>query len=154
MWRSGYDMPPGEFPAELDRLWMQVKPLYDALHCHVKARLNEYYGDEIVPAQGLLPAHLLGNMWAQDWSNIYDIVGPEEAGAGYDLTAILNDEQFDPVGMVETGEVFFTSLGFEPLPDTFWTRSQFTKPQGHGEQRFHCLGVLRRRVRITRTVDH
>jgi len=129
MWRSGYDMPPGEFPAELDRLWGQVKPLYDALHCHVRARLNVFYGDKIVPPQGLIPAHILGNMWAQDWSNIYDIVGPGESGAGYDLTAILNDEQFEPVGMVETGEVFFTSLGFEPLPDTFWTRSQFTKPQ-------------------------
>lgn len=129
MWRSGYDMPPEDFPAELDRLWGQVKPLYDALHCHVRANLNEQYGDDVVPSDGLIPAHLLGNMWAQSWDNIYDLVGPEESDAGYDLTAILNDEGYDAVRMVETGEAFFTSLGFEPLPDTFWTRSMFTKPR-------------------------
>jgi peptidyl-dipeptidase A len=129
MWRSDYDMPPAEFPDELDRLWGQVKPLYDALHCHVRARLNEQYGDEVVPPQGLIPAHLLGNMWAQSWDNIYDLVGPEESDPGYDLTAILQEQGFDAVGMVKTGEAFFTSLGFEPLPDTFWTRSLFTKPE-------------------------
>ncbi len=129
MWRSGYDMPPSEFPGELDRLWGQVKPLYDALHCHVRARLNEEYGDEVVSSDGLIPAHVLGNMWAQSWDNIYDLVGPEESDAGYDLTAILNEDGFDAVSMVKTGEAFFTSLGFEPLPETFWTRSQFVKPR-------------------------
>jgi peptidyl-dipeptidase A len=129
MWRSDYDLPPEDFPGELDRLWEQVSPLYDALHCHVRARLNEQYGDEVVPPGGLIPAHLLGNMWAQTWSNIYELVGPEDSSVGYDLTAILNDEGFEPVSMVKTGEAFFTSLGFEPLPDTFWARSQFTKPR-------------------------
>ncbi len=129
MWRSGYDMPPEDFPAELDRLWGQVKPLYDALHCHVRASLNEQYGDDVVPPDGLIPAHLLGNMWAQSWDNVSDLVGPKESDVGYDLTEILNDEGYDAVGMVETGEAFFTSLGFEPLPDTFWTRSMFTKPR-------------------------
>lgn len=129
MWRSGYDMPPEDFPAELDRLWGQVKPLYDALHCHVRASLNAQYGDDVVPPDGLIPAHLLGNMWAQTWDNVYDLVGPEESGVGYNLTEILNNEGYDAVGMVETGEAFFTSLGFEPLPDTFWTRSMFTKPR-------------------------
>lgn len=129
MWRSGYDMPPEEFPAELDRLWGQVKPLYDALHCHVRAGLNAQYGDDVVPPDGLIPAHLLGNMWAQSWDNIYDLVGPEESDVAYDLTAILAEEGYDAVGMVETGEAFFSSLGFERLPDTFWTRSMFTKPR-------------------------
>ncbi len=129
MWRSQYDMPAEDFPGELDRLWGQVRPLYDALHCHVRAKLNEQYGDDVVPPDGLIPAHLLGNMWAQNWDNIYDLVGPQESDPGYDLTAILNDEGFDAIGMVRTGEAFFTSLGFEPLPETFWARSQFVKPR-------------------------
>ena len=83
MWRSGYDMDPAEFPGELDRIWGQVRPLYEALHCHVRARLGEHYGFDTVPQGGPIPAHLLGNMWAQNWENIYDIVGPQETGCGF-----------------------------------------------------------------------
>ena len=128
MWRSAYDMDPAGFPAELDRLWGQVQPLYDALHCHVRARLAEKYGTGLVPVDGPIPAHLLGNMWAQSWDNIYDIVGPEHNAAGYDLSAILQAENFDPIRMVRTGQAFFSSLGFAELPDTFWKRSLFVKP--------------------------
>ncbi len=128
MWRSGYDMDPTDFPAELDRLWGQVKPLYDALHCHVRARLAAQYGSDLVPLDGPIPAHLLGNMWAQSWENIYPIVAPEETSAGYDLSAILQANKFDPIRMVKTGEAFFSSLGFAELPETFWQRSLFVKP--------------------------
>ena len=128
MWRSAYDMDPADFPGELDRLWGQVKPLYGALHCHVRARLGEKYGTELVPPDGPIPAQLLGNMWAQSWENIYDIVGPKQTAAGYDLSAILQAEKFDPIRMVETGQAFFSSLGFAELPDTFWERSLFVKP--------------------------
>lgn len=129
MWRSAYDMPPEEFPGELDRLWGEVKPLYEALHCHVRAKLGEQYGTDLVPQDGPIPAHLLGNMWAQDWSNIYPMVAPPETGASYDLSAILKEKDFNAISMVETGEAFFSSLGFEELPDTFWERSLFVKPQ-------------------------
>jgi len=128
MWRSAYDMDPADFPGELDRLWEQVNPLYKALHCHVRARLGEVYGSDVVPADGPIPAHLLGNMWAQTWENIFELVAPPQTDAGYDLTAILNDEGYDPVSMVKTGEAFFSSLGFEELPATFWNRSLFVKP--------------------------
>jgi peptidyl-dipeptidase A len=128
MWRSGYDMGPNEFAAELNRSWEQLRPLYEALHCHVRAKLGEFYGTDLVPQAGLIPAHLLGNMWAQSWENIYDLVGPENAGAGYDLSAILQERKYDAVSMVKTGEAFFSSLGFEPLPATFWERSLFVKP--------------------------
>ena len=128
MWRSAYDMDPADFPAELDRLWGQVQPLYNALHCHVRARLAEQYGTGLVPVDGPIPAQLLGNMWAQSWENIYDIVGPEHNAAGYDLSAILQAEKFDPIRMVRTGQAFFSSLGFAELPDTFWERSLFVKP--------------------------
>jgi peptidyl-dipeptidase A len=128
MWRSGYDMNPAEFPAVLDGLWDQVKPLYEALHCHVRAKLGEVYGADLVPQDRPIPAHLLGNMWAQQWDNIYDLVAPPATAATYDLTHILNERGFDAVGMVKAGEAFFNSLGFERLPETFWERSLFVKP--------------------------
>ncbi len=128
MWRSKYDMPPDAFPVELDRLWEQVRPLYLALHAYVRTKLREKYGD-IVPASGPIPAHLLGNMWAQEWEDIYPLVAPKDADPGYDLTAILVGKHTQPVDMVKYGEHFFTSLDFAPLPKTFWERSLFVKPR-------------------------
>jgi len=129
LWRSNYDMSPDAFAAEVDRLWTQVLPLYESLHCYVRAKLSEFYGEDLVPLDAPIPAHLLGNMWAQDWSNIYDLVAPEDADPGYDLTALVKNAGYDPVKMVASGENFFSSLGFEPLPASFWERSLFTKPQ-------------------------
>ena len=128
MWRSKYDMPPEAFAAEMDRLWEQVRPLYLSLHAYVRWKLHEKYGD-IVPANGPIPAHLLGNMWAQEWENIYPLVAPKDADPGYDLTANLKAKGTEPLDMVRYGEHFFTSLGFAPLPKTFWERSLFVKPR-------------------------
>lgn len=128
MWRSQYDMAPDAFAQELDRLWTQVRPLYLSLHTYVRKKLREKYGDA-VPAHGPIPAQFLGNMWAQDWSNIYDLVAPPDVGAGYDLTKILQARQTKPLDMVMYGERFFVSLGFAPLPPTFWERSMFAKPR-------------------------
>ena len=128
LWRSKYDMPADDFPVELDRLWGQVKPLYDALHCHVRAELGDYYGEDIVPQYKPIPAHLLGNMWAQSWGNIYDIVKPEEPMEVPDVTGALRDQDYDEIKMVKQAESFFSSLGFKQLPETFWERSQFSKP--------------------------
>jgi peptidyl-dipeptidase A len=127
MWRAKYDMPPDEFTKELDRLWDQVRPLYVSLHAYVRLKLRERYGDE-VPADGPLPAHLLGNIWAQDWSNVFALVAPPSSDPGYDLTAILKQRQMTPLAMVQSGERFFTSLGFAALPPTFYERSLLTKP--------------------------
>ena len=129
MWRSGYDMPADDFAKLTDKLWEQVKPLYDQLHCYTREKLNEKYGDEVQPATGPIRADLLGNMWAQEWGNIYDIVAPEGAGdIGFDTTELLKTKGYDPLKMVNTGEGFFSSLGFEALPETFYQRSLFTKP--------------------------
>lgn len=128
LWRSNYDMAPDAFAAEVDRLWGQVEPLYDALHCHVREKLGEKYGFDLVPRGEPIPAHLLGNIWAQDWSNVYELVAPGAADPGYDLTKQLQSKQVDAREMVRHGERFFTSLGFQPLPATFWERSLFTKP--------------------------
>jgi peptidyl-dipeptidase A len=129
LWRGRYDMTPDEFAADLDRLWRQVRPLYVSLHTYVRRKLREHYGASVVPAHGPIPADLLGNMWAQDWSNIYPLVAPKDADPGYDLSKILKDRKTDPLQMVHYGERFFESLGFSPLPESFWQRSQFVKPR-------------------------
>jgi peptidyl-dipeptidase A len=127
MWRSKYDMPPEEFTKELDRLWAQVRPLYLSLHAYVRMKLHEKYGD-VAPANGPIPAHLLGNIWAQDWSDLYPMLKPVNADPGYDLTKILKERKTQPVEMVRMGERFYTSIGFAPLPKTFFERSLFVKP--------------------------
>jgi peptidyl-dipeptidase A len=128
-WRSKYDMEPEAFAQMTDRLWEQVRPLYEQLHCYTRAKLNQKYGDQVQPATGPIRADLLGNMWAQEWGPIYDIVAPKGVGdIGYDLTGLLVKNKYDPVKIVKTGENFFSSLGFAPLPETFWQRSMITKP--------------------------
>ncbi|MEC9362095.1 MAG: M2 family metallopeptidase [Pseudomonadota bacterium] len=158
MWRAGYDMSPAEFDAEVERLWQQVSPLYDALHCHVRGKLNAEYGDEVVPKDGLIPAHLLGNMWAQQWSNIYPLVEPYPGVGSLDVTAALKarrdgeykrllsefkgkptpldlaelEHQADAamaVQMTKIAEDFYTSLGMPALPESFYDKSLLVKPR-------------------------
>jgi peptidyl-dipeptidase A len=128
LWRAGYDMPPQQFDADLDRLWEQVRPLYLSLYTFVRARLSRKYGAQVVPTGGPIPAHLLGNPWAQAWGNVFPILGLPEHSSGYDLTELLKSKNLDARGMVKYGENFYKSLGFAPLPQTFWERSLFTKP--------------------------
>ena len=128
MWREKYDMEPDAFAAEMERLWLQVKPLYDSLYTYTRRKLSEKYGKEVVAEDKPIPAHLLGNMWAQTWGNIYPLLAPANADRGYDLTQILKSRNTDVKQMVRYGESFFTSVGFEPLPQTFWERSLFAKP--------------------------
>lgn len=129
LWRSNYDMDPDAFAAETDRLWKQVEPFYRNLHCYVRARLNDQYGDAVQPRTGPIRADLLGNMWAQQWGNIYDIVQPKGVTSSYDLNKLLVEKGYDPVKIVKTGENFYSSLGFAPLPETFWNRSLITRPR-------------------------
>ena len=129
MWRAGFDMSPAEFQAETGRLWEQVKPLYDELHCHVRAKLGEVYGEDKVPQDGPIPAHLLGNMWAQEWAPLFDLLEPYPGVSDLDVDSTLKTKDFSPQEMVRSAENFYVSLGMPRLPDTFWERSQFTKPQ-------------------------
>ncbi|HXB22499.1 MAG TPA: M2 family metallopeptidase [Candidatus Solibacter sp.] len=128
MWRSNYDMSPEEFSAELERLWLQVKPLYVALHAYVRKDLIKKYGKVADRPDGLIPAHLLGNMWAQEWGNVYPLVAPANGVQSYDLTALLKEHKVNDLDLVHYAENFFKSLGFAPLPGTFWERSLFRKP--------------------------
>ncbi|HLV61637.1 MAG TPA: M2 family metallopeptidase [Fredinandcohnia sp.] len=129
LWRSGYDMSPAELEAETERLWQQVKPLYDDLHCFVRSRLQQVYGEHRIPSDGPIPAHVLGNMWAQDWSYLYPLVEPFPGQGDLDVDQALVRKGYDAVKMTKLGEQFFLSLGFDPLPETFWTRSMLVQPR-------------------------
>ncbi|MDP9039004.1 MAG: M2 family metallopeptidase [Acidobacteriota bacterium] len=158
LWRSGYDMTPEQFSAELERTWTQLQPLYNELHAYVRFKLIQKYGAAAERPDGMIPAHLLGNMWAQEWGNVYDIVEPHDPKLTfkmYDLEGALRRQierstpssaplppgtdptssaaeakrVSDAKAMVRYGERFYTSLGFAPLPATFWKRSQFAKPR-------------------------
>ena len=129
LWRSQYDMTPDQFQAEIERLWTQVEPLYRELHTYVRHKLVERYGDAARRPDGLIPAHLLGNMWAQEWGNVYDVVAPPASPLPYDLGAILKARNTDSVKLVHYGEGFYTSLGFDALPDSFWKRSMLSHPR-------------------------
>ncbi|HZR11191.1 MAG TPA: M2 family metallopeptidase, partial [Myxococcales bacterium] len=128
-WRAAYDMPPEQFEQETDRLWRQVKPLYDDLHCYVRAQLQKTYGKDKVPDGKPIPAHLLGNMWAQEWTNVYPLVEPFRGVANLDVDGALAAQKWDATKVAKTGEAFFTSMGLDPLPKTFWERSMLTKPR-------------------------
>jgi peptidyl-dipeptidase A len=129
MWLANYDMPSKDMEATVEKLWGQVQPLYNDLHCYVRGKLNAKYGDAVQPKTGAIRADLLGNMWAQDWGNINDITAPPASNPGYDLNKVLVAKGYDPIKMVKTGEAFFTGMGLPPLPETFWERSLITRPQ-------------------------
>lgn len=130
LWRSNYDMDPEAFAALTEKIWNEVKPLYVQLHCYTRSKLNEKYGAAVQARTGPIRADLLGNMWAQEWGNIYDVVAPKGAGdLGFDVTDLLTAKGYDPVKMVRAGESFYTSLGLAPLPETFWKKSQIVKPR-------------------------
>lgn len=158
LWRSGYDMPADEFAEVTEKLWGEVKPLYDALHCYVRDGLAEKFGEELVPAGKPIPAHLLGNMWAQEWANIYPLVEPYPGVSDLDVSGALDRRRQQKLGeyvaqlgrspsaedmvearrkadewialeMTKSAEEFYTSMGLPELPASFWQNSMFTKPR-------------------------
>ncbi|MGH8243792.1 MAG: M2 family metallopeptidase, partial [Steroidobacteraceae bacterium] len=130
LWRAGYDMSPADFEAETERLWTQVKPLYDGLHCYARGKLQEKYGKERVPDGKAVPAHLFGNLWAQQWNNVYGLLEPYPGVSNLNVTRALEKQGYDAVRMTRSAESFYTSLGFPALPPSFWERSMLTRPVG------------------------
>ncbi len=129
MWRSKYDLEPEAFAKEVERLWEAVRPLYASLHAYVRRRLFEFYGPGSVDPDGPIPAHLLGNMWAQSWEGIFPIVSPPSVAPRFARSRLLPGRKHPPGERVGDAERFFESLGFEPLPRTFWERSMFSRPR-------------------------
>ncbi len=129
LWRSQYDMPPEQFAAETERLWQQVKPLYDSLHLYVRLKLRQTYGPDVVPKEGPIPAHLFGNMWSQTWDNLYPLLKPQGQNTSLDVGEVLKERKVDAVQMTRFAEGFYTSLGMEKLPASFYENSMLVKPR-------------------------
>jgi len=129
LWQGGYDMDSNTFTIESRRLWDEVKPLYDELHCHVRAKLNESYGADKVALDRPIPAHLLGNMWSQTWDNLYPMMEPYPGVSPVDVTAAMQLQGWDEIKMARTAEGFFTSLGMPALPESFYKNSMLKKPR-------------------------
>jgi peptidyl-dipeptidase A len=130
LWRARYDMPVADFEKEGDRLYAQVKPLYQGLHCYARKRLQQRYGKDKVPDGKPIPAHLLGNMWAQQWNRVYDdLLKPYPAASIESADRLLQKFKWDAVKMTRSAETFYTSIGFPTLPQKFWERSMLTRPR-------------------------
>jgi peptidyl-dipeptidase A len=130
MWRSRYDMPAADFEKEAARLYGQVKPLYQSLHCYARGKLQNKYGKDKVPDGKAIPAHLLGNMWAQQWNRVYDDLLKPYPGASIESAdRQLQAQKWDAVRMTKSAESFYTSIGFPALPQTFWERSMLMRPR-------------------------
>ena len=134
MWRSQYDMPPDEFRREAARLYGQVEPLYEQLHCYARGRLAKKYGEDRVPAGRPIPAHLFGNMWAQQWGEAYDLFEPYPGVSDLDVDSALVKQGYDAVKMTKSAEAFYRSIAFPALPETFWQRSMLTQPRDRDVQ--------------------
>ena len=141
LWKSGYDMTPAQAEAETERLWQQLRPLYEQLHCYTRARLGEAYGAERISSDGLIPAHVTGNMWAQTWEGLYPMLEPHPGAADLDVAKAMDVQAWDALKVVKTGEEFFTSMGLDPMPQTFWERSMFVKPTTGTSCAMHPLGL-------------
>jgi peptidyl-dipeptidase A len=134
MWRSGYDMPADDFTKEAARLYAQVEPLYKDLHCYARGKLAQKYGADKVPAGKPIPAHLFGNMWAQQWDAVYDLLEPYPGVSDLDVDSALVAQGYDAVKMTKSAETFYQSIAFPALPQTFWERSMLTQPRDRDVQ--------------------
>jgi peptidyl-dipeptidase A len=134
LWRAGYDMPADDFSKVATHLWDQVKPLYNELHCYTRNRLQKTYGADKVQSGKPIPAHLLGNMWAQSWGEIYPLLEPYKGVNDLNVTAALKAQKYDEIRIARQAESFYTSLGFQALPDSFWKRSLLKQPKDRDVQ--------------------
>ncbi|NXE25143.1 ACE enzyme, partial [Ardeotis kori] len=125
-WRSWYDST--SFEKDLEGLYNQLEPLYLNLHAFVRRKLYDRYGPKYINLKGPIPAHLLGNMWAQQWNNIYDLMVPYPEKPNLDVTSTMVQQGWNATHMFRVSEEFFTSLGLLEMPPEFWEKSMLEKP--------------------------
>ena len=123
-WRSWYEV--DDLEGMVEGFWNELKPLYQELHAYVRYKLSQKYSQ--MSKTGPIPAHLLGNMWAQSWVNIYDLVEPYKNKPSLDVTANMVKQGYTAERMVRLAESFFTSIGLKSLPASFYANSMITKP--------------------------
>ncbi|KAM3859472.1 angiotensin-converting enzyme [Diretmus argenteus] len=125
-WRSLYETP--TFEQDLETLWKELEPLYQNVHAYVRRVLYKKYGAKHVNLKGPIPAHLLGNMWAQTWSGIMDLAIPYPNATQVDATPAMEAKGWNATRMFRESDNFFTSLGLLPMPKEFWDKSMLEKP--------------------------
>ncbi|KAM3960983.1 angiotensin-converting enzyme isoform 1-T1 [Aphomia sociella] len=125
-WLSEYEADDSE--DQFASLWSQIKPLYQQIHAYVRRQLRLKYGEDIVSAKGPIPAHLLGNIWAQTWGNVEKFTRPYPNKPDVDVTSALIAQNYTALKMFKTAEEFFKSLNLTAMPDMFWEKSIIEKP--------------------------
>uniref|UniRef100_UPI00358E57EB angiotensin-converting enzyme isoform X2 n=1 Tax=Myxine glutinosa TaxID=7769 RepID=UPI00358E57EB len=126
LWRSYYETT--TFEADIEQIYKELQPLYLNLHAYVRRKLVDTYGLNHINTKGPIPAHLLGNMWAQSWINIYDLVVPYPSAPQIDATPAMQKQKWNATHMFHIADEFFTSLNLIPMPQEFWDKSMLTKP--------------------------
>jgi peptidyl-dipeptidase A len=109
MWRESYE--DKNLIENVDRMWSEVEPLYNELHTYVRRQLKKIYGDKMDDKDGMIPAHLLGNMWAQSWINLYEDIKPFKDGSSIDITENLKKKNVTVLEMFEISDKFYKDLG-------------------------------------------
>ncbi len=119
---ADYGMTVPEMMALLDSTLETTRPLFDQLHCWAKNTLATRY--KKAPPK-MIPAHWIGNRWAQDWPGLI-----EEAS----LDPLFKGSS--PETIVKSAENFYVSLGFPRLPDSFWKKSDlYPVPAGSARKK-------------------
>ncbi|KAI8789456.1 Angiotensin-converting enzyme (ACE) [Biomphalaria glabrata] len=125
-WRSKYETP--TFEEDVLGLYNQLRPLYEQLHAYVRRKLKAIYGSDNFPASGHIPAHILGNMWAQEWDNLIKELSPYPKKPTFDVTDEMIRQNYTALKIFQTADSFFQSLGLIPMPPEFWNKSVFERP--------------------------
>nr|XP_003472155.2 angiotensin-converting enzyme-like protein Ace3 [Cavia porcellus] len=126
LWRAKYESDTLE--QDMEQIYQELQPLYLNLHAYVRRALYRHYGPELISLRGPIPAHLLGDMWAQSWDNILDMVLPFPKKPPIDITRIMKQQHWRPEKMFEEADKFFTSLGMLSVPPDFWKKSMLERP--------------------------
>lgn len=113
MWLDEYE--DDTIEAQLENIFEDIRPLYQQLHAYVRHSLKQKYGD-LIHESGLIPMHLLGNMWGQSWDSIYKHTAPYPNKKSTDVTDEMIAQNYTPLKMFKLGEKFYQSLNMSALP--------------------------------------
>lgn len=128
-WRQSQFFQTPDIDRQVASLWRETRPLYVQLHAYIRRKLRQQYGSDVIGESGTIPAHLLGDMWAQDWSNIFDLADPFPTSATPEVTTSGDDVISDVTERLQAAEAYFLQVGLRPLPHDFWNTSMLVKPQ-------------------------
>ncbi|XP_036127494.1 angiotensin-converting enzyme 2 isoform X3 [Molossus molossus] len=124
---DGYNYSRNQLIEDVERIFLEIKPLYEHLHAYVRAKLMDTYPSHISPT-GCLPAHLLGDMWGRFWTNLYPLTVPFRKKPNIDVTEAMLNQSWDAEKIFKKAEEFFVSIGLGNMTQGFWDNSMLTEP--------------------------